>query len=59
MFDIGNISRYLILVSKETKMEYNYIYTIDIVYKSIVQILVLALNYVKKMEGMTWKIIMM
>ncbi len=59
MFDIGNISRYLFLVSEETKMEYNYICTIDIVYKSIVQILVLALNYVKKMEGMTWKIIMM
>lgn len=44
MFDIGNISRYSILVSEETKMEYNYICAIDIVYKSIVQILVLALN---------------
>jgi len=44
MFDMGKISSYLILVSKETKIEYNYICTIDIVYKSIVQILVLALN---------------
>ena len=44
MFDMGKILSYPIFVSEETKIEYNYICTIDIVYKSIVQILVLALN---------------